>query len=76
MDIIIAIIVGLFVFLCNVLSFGLGVKYGLAIKNGSQPKIEPLRPILERKAMKDAEKKEEAQENAFKNLMSYKGETQ
>lgn len=75
MEYILAIGVALFVFLCVVLSFGLGIKYGLSIKNGSQPKIEPFKPILERKAVKEAEKKEEEKENAFKNLMSYKGET-
>jgi len=76
MDIIIAVIIGLFAFICTVLSFGLGIKYGMAIKNGSQPKIEPLKPIIEYKERKAEKKKAEEQINAFKNLMSYNGETQ
>ena len=47
MEIIIAVILGLAIFVCNVLSFGLGIKYGLSIKKGVQPKIEPFKPILE-----------------------------
>lgn len=73
-EIILAVIIGSLIFVSNAVYFSLGIKYGLSIKNGSQPKIEPFKPIADKIHTKKAEKEDKEQENAFKNLMSYKGE--
>lgn len=70
MDVIIACVVGVLVFLFCATSFSIGFRFGHSVKNGEQPKVEL--PKVELPKKKESAPVNEWEEG-FKNIMSFNG---